>query len=74
MPTLLQIAKAFRPQQTMTSPVSQEEIELSIAWLQGEVNDQQVNSAFSNKHGSATKFLILRALKEAYVLGRLHVR
>lgn len=54
--------------------LSDEDVELAIAWLKGEVRYVQVCRAYDKKKGSATIYSMLaRSLREAYYKGIIQI-
>lgn len=63
-------AKLKRPR----SSSSDEEIELAIAWLRGEIGITQVQVALQSKHSGSIAYLFLaRSLRDAYAKGKLQI-
>ena len=71
MTTLLETAKQVKLSERSNSPYGQEEAELAVAWLRGEIRGIQVSKALDVKtssRGSVYCFLAC-ALKAAYQKG-----
>ena len=76
MPTLLEQAKAVELNRTGTLDITNEHIELALAWLIGEISTRQCQSALSGKrdYKSVNRlYTIALALRKAYELGRVQV-
>jgi hypothetical protein len=71
--SLLEKAKSFKVSIRHTAN-SDEELELAVAWLKGDVNYTQVNLALTNgkgKGGRNVSSFIASALRQAYAAGKI---
>lgn len=71
--TLLEKAKAAKPPKSRNFGITDEHIDLAIAWAKGEVKYMQVLEAlFGERKGSMQAYVVLaRSLREAVKEGKL---
>jgi hypothetical protein len=69
--TLLNKAKGFKSK--IITKVTDEDIELALAWLRNEINSIQVFIAYDRKPGSAMMYRIASSLKAAYQKGSIKI-
>jgi hypothetical protein len=61
--TLLEIAKKTKARGKPYKEYKQEEIELALAWVKGEVNMQQIQKALGLKNAANSYSFLVHALK-----------
>ena len=54
--------------------ITNEDIELAVAWLNDEINGVQIAAAYGAKSGSALTYRMASALKRAYKEGLLVIK
>lgn len=69
--TLLNKAKGFKSK--IITKVTDEDIELALAWLKDEINSVQVSVAYDRKPSSAMMYRIASSLKAAYQKGIIKI-
>ena len=68
--TLLQKAKAFQVAPGKNkNDIGQEEIDLAMAWLRGEVTNQQTSMALFGKNKAHVLYYLSQYIREAYERG-----
>lgn len=69
--TLLNKAKEFKSK--IITKITDEDIELALAWLKNEVNTTQISVAYDRKPGSAMMYRVASSLKGAYQKGIIKI-
>ena len=66
MATLLEKAKQYKFRDGRSSSVSDEAVELALAWAMDEIQLRQVGSVLSSKSNAGTYSFLAQALREAF--------
>ena len=73
--TLLELAKSSGENAAQNKPVSEEEIDLALAWMKNEITMYQVSTAYGKIHKSGNVlYRVALVLRQAYALGRITVK
>ena len=72
--TLLELAKSSGENAAQNKPVSEEEVDLALAWMKNEITMYQVSTAYGKTQSGNILYRIAIVLRQAYALKRIIVK